>query len=58
MQVVAGGCVVAATLSVFLENLDKTLGSKEQMVIVEFAVFVHHTKSLISYTFVCMVLAS
>ena len=43
MQVVAGGCVVAAALSVFPENLDKTLGSKEQMVIAEFVVFVHHT---------------
>ena len=37
MQVVAGGGVVEAALSVFLENLATTLGSREQLAIAEFA---------------------
>lgn len=37
MQVVAGGGAVEAALSVFLENLATTLGSREQLAIAEFA---------------------
>lgn len=36
-MVVAAGGAVEAVLSVYLENLAKTLGSKEQMAIAEFA---------------------
>jgi T-complex protein 1 subunit alpha len=37
MQVVAGGGAVEAALSVYLENLATTLGSREQLAIAEFA---------------------
>jgi len=37
MQVVAGGGAVEAALSVFLEYLATTLGSREQLAIAEFA---------------------
>lgn len=36
-QVVAGGGAVEAALSVYLENLATTLGSREQLAIAEFA---------------------
>jgi chaperonin GroEL (HSP60 family) len=37
MQVVAGGGAVEAALSVYLEYLATTLGSREQLAIAEFA---------------------
>jgi chaperonin GroEL (HSP60 family) len=37
VQVVAGGGAVEAALSVYLENLATTLGSREQLAIAEFA---------------------
>jgi hypothetical protein len=37
IQVVAGGGAVEAALSVYLENLATTLGSREQLAIAEFA---------------------
>ncbi len=36
-MVVAGGGAVEAALSVYLENLATTLGSREQLAVVEFA---------------------
>ena len=37
LQVVAGGGAVESALSVYLENLATTLGSREQLAIAEFA---------------------
>jgi T-complex protein 1 subunit alpha len=37
LQVFAGGGAVEAALSVYLENLATTLGSREQLAIAEFA---------------------
>lgn len=54
MQVVAGGGAVEAALSVYLENLATTLGSREQLAIAEFAeslLIIPKVWSLVFYVF-------
>jgi chaperonin GroEL (HSP60 family) len=54
IQVVAGGGAVEAALSVYLENLATTLGSREQLAIAEFAEsFLIIPKVLICSVFFC-----